>query len=80
VERHIQPGVTRFSWNSLGIAEYSQDCHQAVKNLISLVAQKEKIGQEVQDIIDSLEKFDFFYFEKYDECPVRMSCKVSINS
>jgi hypothetical protein len=47
---------------------------------MSLVAQKEKIGQEVQAIIDFLEKFNFFYFEKYDEGPVRLSCKVNINS
>lgn len=80
VEMHIQPGLTRFSWNSLGIAEYSQDCRQVLKSLMLLVVEKEKIGQELQAIIDSLENFNFFYFEKYDKGPVRLSCKVNINS
>jgi dynein heavy chain len=77
VEMHIQPGLIRLNWNSLGIVEYSQDCHLVLKSLKSLVAQKEKIGQEVQAVIDLLEKFNFFYFEKCDGGPVRLSCKVN---
>ncbi|PNF33091.1 Dynein heavy chain 10, axonemal [Cryptotermes secundus] len=74
VERHVQPGLTRLNWNSLGIEEYSRECHQILKNLASLVAQMGKLGKEVQDIIDCLEKFDFFYFNKPEEEPARLSC------
>lgn len=76
VERHIQPGLTRFNWNSLGIEEYCRDCHQVLKNITSLVAQMEKIRQEVQAKIDCMEKFDFFYFEKSEEVSVDLCCKV----
>jgi hypothetical protein len=62
----------------LGIEEYSQDCHQILKNLASLVAQMEKLGKEVRAIIDCLEKFDFFYFEKSEEGLARLSCKVNV--
>jgi dynein heavy chain len=78
VERHVQPGLTRLNWNSLGIEEYSRECHQILKNLASLVAQMGKLGKEVQDIIDCLEKFDFFYFDKSEEGPARLSCTVNV--
>jgi hypothetical protein len=61
----------------LGIEEYCKDCHQVLKNLTSLVAQKEKIGQQMQAKIDCLEKFDFFYFEKSEEVSAKLSCKVN---
>jgi hypothetical protein len=40
----------------------------------------QKLSQEVQATIDSLEKFDFFYFHKYDKQQSRLSCKVNIYS
>jgi dynein heavy chain len=78
VERHVQPGLTRLNWNSLGIEEYSQECHQILKNLASLVAQMERLGKEVQAIIDCLEKFDFYYFDKSEGGPERVSCTVNV--
>jgi len=77
VERHIQPGLTRFNWNSLGIAGYCKDCRQVLKNLTSLVAQMEKIRQELQAKIDCMEKFDLFYFEKCEERSGILCCKVN---
>jgi hypothetical protein len=77
VERRIQPGLTRFNWNSLGIGEYCKDCRKVLKNLTCLVAQVEKIGQEMRAKIDYLEKFDFFCFEKCREGSGRLSCKVN---
>jgi len=77
VERHIQPGLTRFNWNSLCIAEYCKGCRQVLKNLTSLVAQMEKIRQELQAKNDCMEKFDFFYFEKSEDGSGILCCKVN---
>jgi dynein heavy chain len=77
VERHVQPGLTRLNWNSLGIEEYSRECHQILKNLASLVAQMESLGKEVQAIINCLEEFDFFYFDKSEGGTARPSCRVN---
>jgi dynein heavy chain len=78
VERHVQPGLTRLNWNSLAIEEYCRECHQILKNLASLVAQMEKLDKEVQAIIGCLEKFDFFYVDKSEEEPARLSCTVNL--
>ncbi|PSN52993.1 hypothetical protein C0J52_01145, partial [Blattella germanica] len=75
VERHIQPGLIRFNWNSLGIEEYAKDCHQILKNLTSIVTQMEKFSQEVQGRIDSLESFNFFHFKKLELEAQRLSLK-----
>ncbi|XP_069678773.1 dynein axonemal heavy chain 10-like [Periplaneta americana] len=78
VERHIQPGLTRFTWNSLGIEEYVQDCHQVLKNLTSLVDQMTKLSQEVSARIESLEVFDFFSYKKLDPGQHRLTCKFKV--
>jgi hypothetical protein len=78
VERQIQPGLTRLNWNSLSVEEYSRDCQQVLKDLASLVAQMGKIGEEVQTLIDCLERFNFFYFDKPEEVPARVSSAVNV--
>jgi dynein heavy chain len=80
VERIIQPGLTRLNWNSLGVEAYSRDCHQILKNLASLVTQMGQISGEVQAVIDSLEKFDFFHFEKSEQGPSGVSCTVNVRN
>jgi len=76
VERQIQPGLTRFNWNSLGIEEYAKDCNEVLKNLTSIVAQMEKLSQEVQTRIHSLENFNLFFLKKPDLDTPLLSCKV----
>ncbi|XP_063229306.1 dynein axonemal heavy chain 10 [Bacillus rossius redtenbacheri] len=75
VEKHIQSGLTRFSWNSLGVKEYAARCQQAFKNLVSFVKQVQKVTQDIRAQIESLGIFNLFYLHPPVSEPVRPNCK-----
>ncbi|XP_058809033.1 dynein axonemal heavy chain 10 [Phymastichus coffea] len=39
VQKHIQPGLTRLNWYSLGVANYADTCSKLLENLSSIVRQ-----------------------------------------
>lgn len=79
VERHIQPGVTRFNWNSLSISDYADTCRRVLKNLTSIVAQLNQIKKELDTRIESeLQSYHLFSTKKeVAESDVLLPCKVS---
>ncbi|GAB1860436.1 Dynein heavy chain 10, axonemal [Camponotus japonicus] len=77
VEKHIQPGVTRFSWNSLSISDYAATCNRILKNLVSTINQVEQIKKELDNRIDSeLESYHLFSVKKeIAESEILLPCK-----
>lgn len=75
VERHIQPGLTRFNWNSLGIQEYVRGCERILKNLTTTAKQIIRIEKEIESKISQLEKFNLFRISKPNEDARRYECK-----
>lgn len=78
IERHIQPGVTRFNWNSLSISDYAATCHRILKNLNSIVEQVNQIKKELDNRIESeLQSYHLFSTKKeVAESEVLLPCKV----
>lgn len=78
VERHIQPGVTRFNWNSLSISDYAATCHRILKNLNSIVEQVSQIKKELDNRIESeLQSYHLFSTKKeVAESEILLPCKV----
>lgn len=65
VEKYIQPGVTRFNWNSLSISDYAADCHKMLKNLNSVVDQVNQLKKELDNRIESeLQSYNLFSMKK----------------
>lgn len=78
VEKHIQPGVTRFNWNSLSISDYAAICNRILKNLVSTINQVEQIKKELDNRINSeLESYHLFSIKKeIAESETLLPCKV----
>ncbi|XP_011874224.1 PREDICTED: dynein heavy chain 10, axonemal [Vollenhovia emeryi] len=77
VEKHIQPGVTRFNWNSLSISDYAATCRRVLKNLNSIVEQVNQIKKELDNRIESeLQSYHLFSTKKeVAESEVLLPCK-----
>lgn len=75
VEKHIQPGLTRFNWNSLGIQEYVKSCEGILKKLVSTAQQIRRVEKEIESMILSLEKYNLFPFKKPKDESRRLDCK-----
>ncbi|KAK6624941.1 hypothetical protein RUM44_011805 [Polyplax serrata] len=75
VERHIQPGLTRFNWNSLGIQEYIRGCERVLKSLTTTAKQMSRIEKEIEWKISQLEKYNLFGTKKPKEESRRYECK-----
>lgn len=78
VEKNIQPGVTRFNWNSLSISDYAAACHRILKNLNSIIEQINQIKKELDNRIESeLQSYHLFSTKKeVAESEVLLPCKV----
>lgn len=78
IEKHIQPGVTRFNWNSLSISDYAATCRRILKNLSSIVEQINQIKKELDNRIESeLQSYHLFSTKKeVAESEVLLPCKV----
>lgn len=78
VEKHIQPGVTRFNWNSMSISDYAANCNRILKNLDSTINQVEQIKKELDNRINSeLESYHLFSTKKeIAESEIFLPCKV----
>lgn len=77
VEKHIQPGLTRYTWLSLGIEEYAKDALNKLRNVTSRVNQMEDVSLNVDKKILSLGQFDMFSFPPITDNNYRLPCKVS---
>ncbi|XP_050455387.1 dynein axonemal heavy chain 10 [Cataglyphis hispanica] len=77
VEKHIQPGVTRFNWNSLSISDFAANCNRILKNLNSTINQVEQIKKELDNRINSeLESYHLFSTKKeIAESEILLPCK-----
>ncbi|CAL1680177.1 unnamed protein product [Lasius platythorax] len=77
VEKHIQPGVTRFNWNSLSISDYATTCNRILKNLNSTINQVEQIKKELDNRINSeLQSYHLFSTKKeIAESEILLPCK-----
>ncbi|XP_012272400.1 dynein heavy chain 10, axonemal [Orussus abietinus] len=53
IEMHIQPGLTRFNWYSLGITDYAKACGKLLKSLTSIVAQVNQMKGDLDRRIES---------------------------
>ncbi|KAF3425259.1 hypothetical protein E2986_13407 [Frieseomelitta varia] len=61
VEKHIQPGVMRFNWNSLNIFDYAHSCEKLLKNLSSIVDQVNRMKNDLDNRINNdLQNFNLF--------------------
>lgn len=80
VEKHIQPGVTRFNWNSLSISDYAAICCRILKNLNSIIEQVNQIKKELDSRIESeLQSYHLFSTKKetsFAESEDLLPCKV----
>ncbi|EZA57210.1 Dynein heavy chain 10, axonemal [Ooceraea biroi] len=65
VEKHIQPGVTRFAWNSLSISDYASSCSKMLKYLNSLIEQVNQMKKDLDNRIESeLQSYHLFSMKK----------------
>jgi len=65
VEKHIQPGVTRFNWNSLSISNYASLCNTMLKYLSSIIDQVNQMKKDIDTRIESdLESYYLFSIKK----------------
>jgi len=78
VEKNIQPGLTRFNWNSLSILDYAAACHRILKNLNSIIEQINQIKKELDNRIKTeLQSYHLFSTKKeVAESDVLLPCKV----
>lgn len=75
IEIYIQPGLSRINWTSLGIKEYTMDCHKKIKVLWSLVKQIENIENDLNNRIEALLNFNLFMYKSVEEDKNRLDCK-----
>lgn len=78
VEKHIQPGLTRFTWISLGIGEYAKSALSNLQNVTSRVSQMQEVTLNVDKKICSLGSFDLFSYPQPDDSTFRFSSKVDV--
>lgn len=78
IEKHIQPGLTRFTWNSLNIQDYINNCKKLLRSLISIVDQVSRMKDDLDNRINTeLQTYNLFILppELYDSnllpCKVR---------
>jgi len=78
VEKHIQPGVTRFNWNSLSILNYASVCNTMLKNLKSVIDQVNQMKKDIESRIESnLKSYYLFSLrKKIIELNILLPCKV----
>lgn len=78
VEKNIQPGLTRFNWNSLSISDYAAICRRILKNLNSIVEQVNQIKKELDNRIESeLQSYHLFSTKReVAESEDLLPCKV----
>lgn len=79
IERHLQPGVTRFNWNSLSIFDYASSCGKMLKNLNSIVEQVNQMKRDLDNRIESeLQSYHLFSTKKeIAESEDLLPCKVT---
>nr|KAF7430111.1 hypothetical protein H0235_006509 [Vespula pensylvanica] len=53
IEKHIQPGIIRFNWDSLNITDYAMSCVNLLKNLKSIIEQLYQLKKELDERIVS---------------------------
>ncbi|KAI3386976.1 hypothetical protein SNEBB_002464 [Seison nebaliae] len=58
--RKIKPGATRFTWSSLGIAEYLAKCNEAIDKFESMTNQVKKNQNDIRDVLSSIANQDLF--------------------
>ncbi|XP_022902554.2 dynein axonemal heavy chain 10 [Onthophagus taurus] len=80
IETSVQPGLSRINWNSLGIKEYTAECHKKIRLLWGLVNQIEHNERYLQDKIDILQNFNLFWYKPVEDDPVRLDIKVFFNT
>lgn len=78
IERNLQPGVTRFNWNSLTIPDYASTCSKMLKNLNSIVEQVNQMKRDLDSRIKSeLQSYHLFSTKKeIAESEDLLPCKV----
>jgi len=78
IEKHIQPGVTRFNWNSLSISNYASLCNTMLKYLSSIIDQVNQMKKDIDIRIKSdLESYYLFSIRKEITEPDKfLPCKV----
>lgn len=65
VEKHIQPGITRFNWNSLSISDYASSCDKVLKYLNSVIEQVDQMKKDLENRIESeLQSYHLFSVRK----------------
>ncbi|KPJ04007.1 Dynein heavy chain 10, axonemal [Papilio xuthus] len=71
MERHILPGLTRITWNALGIKDYITDITKGQNSLQAVYQQLKMVEKEILVLIDQLELFDLFPLLKPENyvCP-----------
>lgn len=79
VEKHVQPGLTRYTWLSLGIEEYARDALNKLRNVTSRVNQMQDVTLNIDKKIISLGSFDLFNFPQPIDLVSRLPCKVGSN-
>lgn len=79
VEMHIQPGISRILWTSMGILEYCDECNLKIKNLQSLIQQLNHMEIDLVKRIKGLAEFNLFPFISVKEEPSRLPCKQFFN-
>lgn len=47
IEKHIQSGVTRLNWYSLGIVDYAVACKKLLKDFGSIVIQVNQMKRDI---------------------------------
>ncbi|XP_012151823.2 dynein heavy chain at 89D [Megachile rotundata] len=69
IEKNIQPGLSRFTWNSLNIQDYTNSCEKLLKDLVSIVDQVNLMKKDMDNRIDTeLRTYNLFTLppELYD--------------
>lgn len=51
LEASLEPGLTVLNWNSLGISDFAQQCHKAVNEFNTRVAQVLKNKHEIEVLV-----------------------------
>ncbi|KAJ8924399.1 hypothetical protein NQ315_007195, partial [Exocentrus adspersus] len=75
VELHIQPGLMRIKWSSLGICEYAEECMTLVTNMQTLCTQIEHIDKDLHKRVKNIANSNLFDFVPASENPERLNCK-----
>lgn len=78
VEKHIQPGVTRYNWNSMSISDYATACSKMLKNLNSIIEQVDQMKKDLDKRIESeLQSYHLFSMKReIAESEDLLPCKV----